>query len=113
MVVNINIPEGAAVKFTGAGAPATEVKAVAEAEVVQSIADAEAVKPKSRMSMVKESCTLVIVGAGYAGVCAFNAALQYLKPGDKVIIVDKGRKWGGQWVDQVIKKLDVVQNVVH
>jgi hypothetical protein len=45
-------------------------------------------------------CALVIIGAGYAGVCAFNAAVQYLKPGERIIVVDQGRKWGGQWVDQ-------------
>jgi hypothetical protein len=47
-----------------------------------------------------EKCTLVIVGAGYAGICAFNAAVQYLKPGDRIVVVDQGKTWGGQWIDQ-------------
>ncbi len=38
---------------------------------------------------MKEHCTLVIIGAGYAGVCALNAAAQYLKPGDTVVVVDQ------------------------
>jgi len=49
---------------------------------------------------VREVCTLAIVGGGYAGICALNAAAEYLKPGDRVIVVDAGRQWGGQWVDQ-------------
>ncbi len=49
---------------------------------------------------VIDNCALVIVGAGYAGVCALNTAVKYLKQGDRVAIVDRGRKWGGQWVDQ-------------
>jgi alkylhydroperoxidase family enzyme len=33
-------------------------------------------------------------------VCAFNAAAKYLSPGDKVVVIDQGGGWGGQWVDQ-------------
>ena len=33
-------------------------------------------------------------------VCAFNAAAKYLSPGDKVVVIDQGAGWGGQWVDQ-------------
>jgi hypothetical protein len=45
-------------------------------------------------------CALVIIGGGYAGVCALNAAVQHLTPGERVVVVDQGKKWGGQWVDQ-------------
>ena len=43
---------------------------------------------------------LCIVGAGYAGVCAFNAACDYLKPGATVVVVDPNERWGGQWINQ-------------
>ena len=46
------------------------------------------------------SCDLCIIGAGYAGINAFNAACKYLPRGARVVIVDRGREWGGQWVDQ-------------
>ena len=49
---------------------------------------------------MQESCELAIIGNGYAGICALNAATRYLKRGDKVIVVDQGMAWGGQWVDQ-------------
>jgi hypothetical protein len=47
-------------------------------------------------------CALVVVGGGYAGVCALNAAVQHLQPGERVVVVDQGKKGGGggQWVDQ-------------
>ena len=49
---------------------------------------------------MEESCELAIIGNGYAGICALNAASRYLKHGDKVIVVDQGMAWGGQWVNQ-------------
>ena len=33
-------------------------------------------------------------------VSALNAAARYLDAGDKVIVVDRGMRWGGQWVGQ-------------
>src|SRR5580704_19180635 len=45
-------------------------------------------------------CDLCIVGAGYAGLNALNAAAKYLNKGDRVIVVDKKETWGGQWVGQ-------------
>lgn len=41
-------------------------------------------------------CALVIIGAGYAGINALNAAARYLKPGDRVVVVDRGVKFGGR-----------------
>ena len=46
------------------------------------------------------SCTLCIVGAGYAGISALHAAKSYLKPEDKVIIIDEKEGFGGQWLKQ-------------
>eukprot|EP00937_MAST-01D_sp_MAST-1D-sp2_P006399 g6399.t1 len=40
---------------------------------------------------------LCIVGAGYAGVNAFNAATKYLAPGARVLVVDQHAEWGGMW----------------
>lgn len=48
----------------------------------------------------RESAALCIVGAGYAGICALDAASAYLKPGETVIVIDAKTTWGGQWVDQ-------------
>lgn len=45
-------------------------------------------------------CDLCIVGAGYAGLNALNAAAKYMAPGERVVFVDKNRTWGGQWVGQ-------------
>ena len=53
---------------------------------------------------MKESCALVIIGNGYAGICALNAAAQYHKRGDKIIVLDQGMAWGGQWVYQYGQK---------
>jgi len=47
-----------------------------------------------------ETCALVIIGAGYAGICALNAAVKYLPSASKVVVIDKGLRWGGQWVNQ-------------
>lgn len=47
-----------------------------------------------------ETCALCIVGAGYAGVNALNAAAKYLPKGARVVVVDRGRCWGGQWPNQ-------------
>ena len=46
------------------------------------------------------SCELCIVGAGYAALNGLNAAAKYLKKGDRVVIIDKNRTWGGQWTHQ-------------
>mmetsp|Transcript_120279 Transcript_120279/g.190500 ORF Transcript_120279/g.190500 Transcript_120279/m.190500 type:complete len:527 (-) Transcript_120279:75-1655(-) len=43
---------------------------------------------------------LVIVGAGYAGINALNAASHHLQQGARVAIVAKEAAWGGQWVWQ-------------
>lgn len=43
------------------------------------------------------SCDLCVVGAGYAGVNALNAAVKYLAPGARVVVVDQGVGWGGMW----------------
>ena len=38
---------------------------------------------------------LCIVGAGYAGVNALNAAAHHLAPGSRVVVIAKERDWGG------------------
>ena len=43
---------------------------------------------------------LVIVGAGYAGLCALEAAVGYHKRGHRIAIVDRRHSWGGHWVEQ-------------
>ena len=48
--------------------------------------------------MPSERGEMAIVGAGYAGINALNAASKYLQRGDRVIVVDRGQRWGGQWV---------------
>lgn len=50
--------------------------------------------------LVEISVDLVIVGAGYAGVSALNAASHRLPQGARVAIVAKESAWGGQWVWQ-------------
>jgi hypothetical protein len=47
-----------------------------------------------------EACELCIIGAGYAGVNALNAATKYLPKGARVVVVAQQSGWGGQWVDQ-------------
>ena len=47
-----------------------------------------------------EACDLCIIGAGYAGVNAFNAASKYLAKGARVVVVAEQSRWGGQWVEQ-------------
>ncbi|MEM9069981.1 MAG: alpha/beta fold hydrolase [Myxococcota bacterium] len=44
--------------------------------------------------------SVVIVGAGYAGVSALHASLHYLEPGERVVVADLRRDWGGNWRDQ-------------
>ena len=44
-----------------------------------------------------QACELCIVGAGIAGMNALYAASRYLKPDDKVILVDRNPKPGGMW----------------
>ena len=50
--------------------------------------------------MIQENCALVVIGAGYAGLNALNAAAKYVPEGSTVVVVDAGRAWGGQWPDQ-------------
>jgi hypothetical protein len=50
--------------------------------------------------IVTLDCELCIIGAGYAGLNGLNAAAKYLKPGDRVVFVDQGASWGGQWTGQ-------------
>ena len=47
-----------------------------------------------------EECALCVVGAGYAALNGLNAAAKYLKPGDRVVVIDKNDAWGGQWLRQ-------------
>ena len=42
-------------------------------------------------------CDLLIVGAGYQGVCAFEAAAHHLPPGARVVVIDRCAAWGGMW----------------
>ena len=43
---------------------------------------------------------MVLAGAGYAAINAFNAASKYMEPGQRVVVVDRGYRWGGHWPDQ-------------
>ena len=43
------------------------------------------------------SCDLLIVGAGYQGVCAFEAAAHHLPQGAHVVVIDRNNAWGGMW----------------
>ena len=52
------------------------------------------------MELVEEECALCIIGAGYAGISALYAAKSYLKPNERIIVVDKLSDWGGQWLKQ-------------
>ncbi len=47
-----------------------------------------------------DDCDLCIVGAGYAGLNGLNAAAKHLAKGARVVFVDRGEAWGGQWVGQ-------------
>ena len=44
-----------------------------------------------------EACDLCIIGAGYTGLGALDAATKYLSPGSRVVVVDRGYRWGGHW----------------
>jgi len=46
-----------------------------------------------------ESCALLIIGAGIAGMNALFAASRYLGKDDKVILVDRRPRNGGMWCD--------------
>ena len=50
------------------------------------------------------SADLTIVGAGYAGINALNAASKYLPRGLKVVVVDRrrGQEWGGMWNEDIL-----------
>ena len=47
-----------------------------------------------------ETADLCIIGAGYAGVNVLNAACPHLPEGARVVVVDRGTRFGGQWTDQ-------------
>src|SRR3978361_48000 len=46
-----------------------------------------------------ETCEVCIVGAGVTGLNALFVASQYLRRGQRVILVDRRRRAGGMWVD--------------
>eukprot|EP00746_Dinoflagellata_sp_MGD_P030626 gnl/MRDRNA2_/MRDRNA2_172699_c0_seq1.p1 gnl/MRDRNA2_/MRDRNA2_172699_c0~~gnl/MRDRNA2_/MRDRNA2_172699_c0_seq1.p1 ORF type:complete len:520 (+),score=85.23 gnl/MRDRNA2_/MRDRNA2_172699_c0_seq1:178-1737(+) len=48
----------------------------------------------------EETCDLCIIGAGYAGINALNAATLHLPKKARVVVVDREACWGGQWVRQ-------------
>jgi hypothetical protein len=48
---------------------------------------------------VTESCDVCIVGAGLAGLNALFAASRHLRPGQRIVLVDRRRRVGGMWVD--------------
>ncbi len=45
-------------------------------------------------------CDLCVVGAGYAALNGLNAVAKYMKPGERVVMIDKNETWGGQWLHQ-------------
>jgi cation diffusion facilitator CzcD-associated flavoprotein CzcO len=47
-----------------------------------------------------ENADLCIIGAGYAGINVLNAACPHLPDGARVVVVDRGTRFGGQWTDQ-------------
>lgn len=47
-----------------------------------------------------EPCDLCIVGAGYAGINVLNAACEFLEEGARVVVIDRGGRFGGQWEGQ-------------
>jgi hypothetical protein len=47
-----------------------------------------------------EVADLCIIGAGYAGINVLNAAYPHLPQGARVVVVDRGGRFGGQWQDQ-------------
>lgn len=53
-----------------------------------------------KMTGKQVEADLVIIGAGYAGVNALNAAAKYVPKGGKIAWVDKREAVGGMWVDQ-------------
>lgn len=52
------------------------------------------------VEIIEEACDLCIVGSGYAGINALNAATKYLPEHARVVVIGRERAWGGQWVDQ-------------
>lgn len=55
--------------------------------------------PQPDTATATEHCALVIIGAGIAGLNALYAASCYLKPGDKVILIDRHARAGGMWTE--------------
>ena len=45
------------------------------------------------MSSSNSICDLLIVGAGYQGVCAFEAAAHHLPQGAHVVVIDRNNAW--------------------
>ncbi len=43
---------------------------------------------------------VIVIGAGYAGVSALHAASTYLRPNEKMLVVDQRPGWGGNWREQ-------------
>ena len=52
--------------------------------------------------MVVLEADLCIVGAGYAGVNALNAAAHHLSPGARVVVIARERDWGGQVSEHIM-----------
>ncbi len=46
-----------------------------------------------------EECALVIIGAGIAGLNALYAASRYLKPSNRVLLIDRHMRAGGMWTE--------------
>jgi len=56
--------------------------------------------PTNAHDVEQHDAELCLVGAGYAALNALNAAAKYLRPGDRVVVLDKNLDWGGQWLHQ-------------
>ncbi|MEZ0342990.1 FAD-dependent oxidoreductase [Mycobacterium sp. pV006] len=54
---------------------------------------------KTHHSIPTDTCDLLVVGAGLAGLNALFAASRYLDREQKVILVDRRARIGGMWVD--------------
>ena len=58
------------------------------------------VLPSHRSCRALTSALNALSGAGYAAINALNAASKYMTAGQRVIVVDRGYRWGGHWPDQ-------------